>query len=144
MALLFHGSRNNFDRFNPRFKHSGDGTGNFEGFYFIDNLKGAWWHCKNRLKANRGEAYIHICEVPDHFIEYNIEWPDSHYSSSIYGVKYIYADAISILESHEYSSLLEEAKGTIKYYRFASANNCLSGGIKSNLIATSTAHDSWQ
>jgi hypothetical protein len=78
--ILYHGSAVKFSAFDPKFYNSGEGVSKFPGWYFTDNMKGAYYHCTNYLRVNSG--WVYECEIPQDFIVDNCE---GYYTDGIYG-----------------------------------------------------------
>lgn len=57
--LLFHGTRKKFERFDSAFFGTGE-AGVGVGFYFTDNLKGAYQHA-TRYAPRPGEPLVYVC-----------------------------------------------------------------------------------
>jgi hypothetical protein len=41
LQLLFYGSKASFAQFDPAFTLTGEGVGTYQGWHFVDNLRGA-------------------------------------------------------------------------------------------------------
>lgn len=96
MALLYHGSLVKFSSFQKEYKLTGEGAGEFEGFYFVDNEEGAKFHIRSPLRSSKG--FVYTCEIPDRFLSRNIEWSDGHYRGEVFGVSFENLSYLSILE----------------------------------------------
>ena len=84
--ILYHGSSEKFIEFDPSFYNSGEGVSKFPGWYFTDNMKGAYYHCVNYLRAASG--WVYECAVPVEFVVENCErnYTDGIYGCQAYGV----------------------------------------------------------
>lgn len=60
--LLYHGSRANFEKFNPSSVKTGEGAGVGVGFYFVGNFEGAAMHA---IKHNhkKGDPLVYVIKL---------------------------------------------------------------------------------
>lgn len=114
---LFHGTRTPFDHFLPQYYRTGEGFGNFTGWYFCDTLRGALVHCESYLRCNvrAGEGYILHCKIGEQWIKHHVdaEYADPIYGSPIYGVPLSASAEIMVLDRLPARQVLEQLYGPI-------------------------------
>lgn len=138
--LLFHGSRAQFSVFDPQFANSGEGS-RFDGWYFIDSLKGAYYHAESRLRHIAKPGLVYVCLIPDSCVVQNIEWTDTHYHGSTVGVRFFDSLNIEIVEVLETRLLFDEVAGPAKSYILETQKRPLEGGCVSYLRRTPAIED---
>lgn len=138
--LLFHGSRAKFSEFDPRFAKSGEG-GSFDGWHFIDSLKGACYHAESRLRHITKPGFVYVCLIPESCIVENTEWTDAHYHGSTVGVRYLDSLKIEIVEVLEAGFLFDEVVGPARSYILETSKRPLEGGCVSYLRRTPVNQD---
>lgn len=79
--LLFHGTRKTFDKFDLAFYGTGE-AGVCVGFYFTDNLKGAYQHA-TRYAPRSGEPLVYVCEVNEPALTLSIWKPISKHNHEV-------------------------------------------------------------
>ncbi len=133
--LLFHGSKAIFTHFEPKFYRSGEGVGEFEGWYFSQSLKGAYKHAESYLRNIEGSGYVYVCKVPDEIAILDCEsgHTDSCYHGQAVGVEFENSNAIEIIEVLSVSTLHEETVGLPKDYILSTIKAPLEGGEFSHL-----------
>ena len=131
--LMFHGSRAQFLAFDPQFAKTGEGVGCFDGWYFIDSLKGAYYHAEACLRHIAKPGLVYVCLIPESCIVENIEWTDGHYHGSTVGVRYSDNAKIEIVDVLEVDALFDEVVGAPKRYALGASKHPLEGGCLSLL-----------
>ena len=137
--LLFHGSKANFTSFKPDCFNSGEGVSQYLAWYFIDNLKGAYYHAEQILRAGK-EGLVYVCLIPVNIILDDLEqgFTDNKYHGSTSGVDLFYSEHIEIIEVLNIKHLFDETCGQVKYYELSSKKRALKGGCISFLKETTT------
>jgi len=133
--LLFHGTKSRFDRFDPKFSKSGEGVGCFDGWYFVENLKGAYFHVESYLSSVQGTGLVYVCLVPNNRIIENCEsgLTESGYHDQTSGVEYFHSDEITIIEVLPVDRLFDETVGSPKKHAIHDEKAPLRGGLLSFL-----------
>lgn len=133
--LLFHGSKSIFANFEPRYYRSGEGAGEFEGWYFAQSLKGAYKHVESYLRNIEGPGYVYVCNVPGEIAILDCEsgFTDSCYHGQAVGVSFVNSDKIEIVERLPAINLLDETMGSPRDYILDKNKAALKGGILSRL-----------
>jgi hypothetical protein len=101
--LLYHGSRKQFSLFDSRFYRTGEGVGDYIGWYFCSTPKGALYHCEKYLECRPyGEGgYIFCCEVDDKYVDIDIDgcYTEFPYGRPIFGVTLENSHQIKIINT---------------------------------------------
>lgn len=109
---LYHGTKAFFESFDPKYYHSGEGVGEFKGWYFCSNVDGAFAHCDRYLRCDTSsdEGVILVCEIPDKFVITDIEsWQtETCYQPPIHGVHLCNSKEIRVAERISTKSVFEE------------------------------------
>lgn len=104
---LFHGTRLKFGEFDPKMRHSGEGFGEYQGWSFARDLKGAHNHCEKWL-GGKG-SFVCICEIKERYLDKDIEkgGHEPYYGEAVDGVRYVHSEKIRILQFISYEETVE-------------------------------------
>jgi hypothetical protein len=114
---LYHGSRKNFSLFDPEYYQSGEGAGDYKGWYFCSTQKGALCHCKNYLKCEvrQNEGFVLHCQIEKIFISEDIDdmYTEPCYGRPVYGVLLEDSQKIKIVRVIPAREVFESVYGAI-------------------------------
>lgn len=117
--ILYHGSRASFKHFDPAFFKTGEGVGNFNGWYFCSAEHGALVHCESYLRCSliKSEGFILTCSIDPLHVENDVDgvYADPIYRSSIYGVSLSSSKEIKILDVSPARDIFERTHGKIEH-----------------------------
>lgn len=73
-TLLFHGSKATFKTFDPSYFNTGEGCySEYQGWFFVESLKGARRHVESYLRHLEGPGYVYVCMIPCEVVEHDCE-----------------------------------------------------------------------
>ena len=116
LLTLYHASRCSFERFDPAYYQTGEGVGNYEGWYFCSTPREALRHCESYLRCNaaKNQGFILECQIESKYVDNDIDgtFTEPCYDGRVSGVSLFNSSKIKIIRIISPHDVFESVYGT--------------------------------
>lgn len=117
IITLYHGSRSCFDRFETLYRRTGEGVGDYDGWYFCSTPKGALRHCERYLRCSihENEGYVLECAIEAKYVDSDVDgiYTEPCYGGPVSGVRLFNSSKIKIVKVIGAREVFESVYGKI-------------------------------